>query len=112
MESNMRTVISMLVITVGVSIAAAQQVKKESVPGINNFAKVESTVACAGAITPAAVADIKKMGYASIINLREASEPGAHVAAGSAAATAAQFRYFYLPCHCSNAESAAVAQSL
>src|SRR5256885_14805736 len=78
MESNMRTVISMLVIlAVGVSIAAAQQVKKESVPGINNFAKVESTVACAGAITPAAVADIKKMGYAAIINLREASEPGA-----------------------------------
>ena len=34
-------------------------------------------IKCAGAITPAAVADIKKMGYASIINLREASEPGA-----------------------------------
>src|SRR5213594_1448110 len=98
MESNMRTVISMLVIlAVGVSIAAAQQVKKESVPGINNFAKVESTVACAGAITPAAVADIKKMGYAAIINLREASEPGADVEAEAAAAKAAQIRYFHVP---------------
>src|SRR3989442_13692391 len=98
MESNMRTVISMLVIlAVGVSIAAAQQVKKESVPGINNFAKLESTVACAGAITPAAVADIKKMGYASIINLREASEPGADIEAETAAAKAAKITYFHGP---------------
>ncbi len=109
----MRTVISMLVIlAVGVSIAAAQQVKKESVPGINNFAKVESTVACAGAITPAAVADIKKMGYASIINLREASEPGADVEAEAAAAKAAQIRYFHVPFNGGKPETAAVDQFL
>src|SRR5881628_3383789 len=113
MESNMRTVISMLVIlAVGVSIAAAQQVKKESVPGINNFAKVESTVACAGTITPAAVADIKKMGYASIINLREASEPGADVEAEAAAAKAAQIRYFHVPFNGGKPSTAAVDQFL
>ena len=37
---------------------------------IRNFAKVESTVACAGATTPGAIQEIKKMGFASIINLR------------------------------------------
>ena len=33
--------------------AASAQVVRQEVPGIRNFAKVESTVACAGAITPA-----------------------------------------------------------
>src|SRR6185295_7471662 len=81
MESNMKTFVSVLAIAVmGASFAAAQsQVKKETVEGIRNLAKIESTVACAGAITPAAVAGIKNMGYASIINLREASEQGADV---------------------------------
>ena len=35
-----------------VSAAEAQQVTKESVPGIRNLARLETTVACAGAITP------------------------------------------------------------
>jgi len=42
---------------------------EETVPGITNYAHIETTVACSGAITPASVAEIKKMGYASIINL-------------------------------------------
>src|SRR5436190_21772630 len=108
MESNMRTVISMLVIlAVGVSIAAAQQVKKETVPGINNFAKIESTVACAGAITPASVAGIKNMGYASIINLRQASEQGADVEGEAAAAKAAKINYFHVPFNGAQPEAAA-----
>ena len=38
-----------------VATAASAQVVRQEVPGIRNFAKVESTVACAGAITPGAV---------------------------------------------------------
>jgi protein tyrosine phosphatase (PTP) superfamily phosphohydrolase (DUF442 family) len=49
---------------------SAQQVTKETVPGVRNFARLETTVACAGAITPDAVPEIKKMGFVSIINLR------------------------------------------
>ena len=100
-------------VAIGVAIAAGQsQVKKESVPGITNFAKLESTVACAGAITPAAVADIKKMGYASIINLREASEPGADIEAETAAAKAAKINYFHVPFNGGKPDSAAVDQFL
>src|SRR5262245_47821463 len=58
-----------------VATVAGAQVVKDNVPGIRNLAKVESTVACAGAITPESVATIKKMGYRSIINLRLADEP-------------------------------------
>jgi uncharacterized protein (TIGR01244 family) len=81
-------------------VSAAQAptgVTKESVPGIRNLARLQTTVACAGAITPEAVADIKKMGFVSIVNLRLASEPGAEVEKEEAAATAAGIKYFHVP---------------
>ena len=77
--------------------AANAQVVRQEVPGIRNFAKIESTVACAGAITPAAIPAIKEMGYASIINLRLASEQGADIDANIAAAKAAGIPYYHIP---------------
>src|SRR2546422_5258259 len=77
--------------------AASAQVVRQEVPGIRNFAKVESTVACAGAITPTAIQEIKKMGYASIINLRLATEQGADIDANTAAAKAAGIPYYHIP---------------
>src|SRR5580765_5622151 len=78
-------------------VAAQAQVTKETVPGIVNFAKVETTVACAGATTPTALTEVKKMGFASVINLRQASEAGADIEAGSAAAKAAGLNYIHIP---------------
>ena len=69
---------------------AGNQVVREDVDGIVNFARIGTTVACAGAITPDSVADIKDMGFASIINLRQASEEGANIEAEQAAARAAR----------------------
>jgi protein tyrosine phosphatase (PTP) superfamily phosphohydrolase (DUF442 family) len=77
--------------------AASAQVVRQEVPGIRNFAKVESTVACAGAITPAAIQEIKNMGYASIINLRLATEQGADIDGHTAAAKAAGIPYYHIP---------------
>jgi uncharacterized protein (TIGR01244 family) len=86
------------VVTIGVSVATAQsQVKKSTIPGIANFAQVETTVACAGAVTPEAVAGIKKMGFASIINLRLETEQGANIEAEAAAAKAAGINFVHLP---------------
>jgi uncharacterized protein (TIGR01244 family) len=86
------------IVAIGASIAAAQgQVKKSDVPGITNFAQVETTVACAGAVTPESVAAIKKMGFASIINLRLATEKGANIEAEEAAAKAAGINFVHLP---------------
>ena len=86
-------------VVVGCLVAspAGAQVVREEVPGIRNFAKVESTVACAGAIRPSAIAEIKKMGFASIINLRLASEEGADIDGNIAAARAAGIPYYHLP---------------
>jgi uncharacterized protein (TIGR01244 family) len=83
---------------VGLSAGAfAQQVTKETVPGIRNLARLETTVACAGAITAEVVPEIKKMGFVSIINLREATEPGAEIEKEEAAAKAVGLRYYHVP---------------
>lgn len=79
------------------SACAGNDVVREDVDGIVNFARVGTTVACAGAITTDSVADIKDMGYASIINLRQASEEGANIEAEAAAAAAAGIRFVHLP---------------
>jgi uncharacterized protein (TIGR01244 family) len=86
------------IVTTGASIAGAQaQVKKSTIEGITNFAQVETTVACAGAVSPSAVAGIKKMGFASIINLRLDNEKGADIDAEAAAAKTAGINFVHLP---------------
>src|ERR1700688_2441458 len=84
------------IVAVGV-VAAQSQVKKSTVEGVSNFAQVETTVACAGAITPASVAGIKKMGFASIINLRLATEKGADIDGEADAAKLAGINFVSLP---------------
>src|SRR5258706_15404622 len=79
------------------SSGLAQQVTKETIPGIVNLARLETTVACAGATTADAVPAIKKLGFVSIINLRLATEAGAEVEKEEAAAAAAGLRYFHVP---------------
>jgi len=112
--ANMKTLFSVLIVVAfTASVAAAQsQVKKETVAGITNLAKVESTVACAGAITPASVAEIKRMGYASVINLRQASEQGADIDAEAAAAKAAGIHFVHVPFNGAQPDPAAVDQFL
>ena len=61
--------------------ARGQEVTKETVDGITNFHRIETTVACSGAIKASAVPEIKKFGFASIINLRQPSEDGANLEA-------------------------------
>ena len=86
-----------LVLGISVTAAQAQNVTREAVPGVTNFARVETTIACAGATTPAALAELKKMGYASVINLRVATEPGADIEGEAAAAKAAGVNFVHLP---------------
>lgn len=78
-------------------VQAQSDVVREEVEGITNFARIETTVACAGAITPESVADIKGMGFSSIINLRRPTEEGANIEAEAAAADAAGIRFVHLP---------------
>jgi len=87
-----------LSVSIGAASVLGQQVTKEPVPGILNLARLETTIACAGAIkADVAVPEIKKMGFVTIINLRESTEPGADVEKEEAIAKAAGLRYFHVP---------------
>lgn len=88
---------ALLTMTICATGLQAQRVTREEVPGVTNFARAETTIACAGATTPAAAAGLKKLGFASIINLRQASEAGAQIEEAKAAAQAAGIRYVHLP---------------
>ncbi len=85
------------VLAVFVVTLNAQGVTRETVPGVTNFARLDTTIACAGATTATAVPELKKMGYASIINLRQASEAGADIDGEAAAAKAAGITFIHLP---------------
>ncbi|SRR5579871_5179723 len=92
----MRAIFTFAIALIAAS-ALAQQITSETVTGVTNFKKLETTIACAGATTPQAVPEIKKMGYASIINLRVPTEEGADVDQEAAAAKAAGIKFYSLP---------------
>jgi uncharacterized protein (TIGR01244 family) len=87
--------------------AQAQEVTKENVDGITNFHRLETTVACSGAIKATAVPEIKKFGFASIINLRQSTEDGANLEEEAAAAKAADIRYYSIPFSSTEPDTAA-----
>jgi uncharacterized protein (TIGR01244 family) len=94
----MRTLFAAVVAIAGLTaVTTAQQVTKETVPGIVNFARVETTVACGGSTKPEAVAEIKNMGFASIFNLRLPEEREANIDAEAAAAKAAGIKFIHIP---------------
>ena len=98
-----KLLVSSALLVGGVAAAIAQtDVSKASVPGIVNFGYIGKTVACAGATAPAALADVRKLGYASVINLRVATEPGAEIEASAAAAKAAGLQFIHLPFNASS----------
>lgn len=77
--------------------AAAQQVIHDQVPGAQNFARIETTIACGGATKAEAMPAIRKLGFASVINVRESSEAGADVEQEGIAARAAGMHYVHVP---------------
>lgn len=97
MRSRFFAVASSAGLCLASGVVLAQGVTKDVVPGVRNFARLETTVACAGATGPEALSAIKKMGFVSVINLRLATEPGTEVEKEEAAAKAAGLRYFHVP---------------
>ena len=108
MQRNLPTLALFTVVGCLVAVEGSAQVVRQEVAGVRNFAKIESTVACAGAITPAAIEEIKKMGFASIINLRLATEQGADIEGHTATAKAAGIPYHHIPFSASAPDPAAV----
>jgi uncharacterized protein (TIGR01244 family) len=91
-------------------LTLAQEVTRETVPGVTNLARLQTTVACSGVIKVEAVPEIKKMGFVSIVNLQEDSEPGANAEAEEAAAKQIGMHYFHIPFNGAMPSTAAVDQ--
>ena len=96
MSLSLSLVTTLATLSIGAA-AFAQQVTEKTVAGVTNFKNLETTIACAGATTTQAIPELKKMGYASIINLRQASENGANIEEATAAAKAAGITYIHIP---------------
>ena len=73
------------------------QVKKVEMPGIVNFSRIEGKEGFGGATAPAAMAELKKNGFAAVINLRHETEMGAEIDESRAAAETAALNYIHLP---------------
>jgi len=90
------------------AIAVPQQVTKEEIAGVRNLNRLETTVACAGATEADAIPAVKKLGFAAIINLRQASEAGVNLEQAEAAAKATGMKYVHIPFNASAPDSAVV----
>jgi protein tyrosine phosphatase (PTP) superfamily phosphohydrolase (DUF442 family) len=108
MQRILPTLVMFTVMACLVANESSAQVMRQEIAGVTNFAKIESTVACAGAITPAAIEELRKMGYASIINLRLANEPGADIERHTAVAKSVGIPYYHIPFSVTAPDPAAV----
>jgi protein tyrosine phosphatase (PTP) superfamily phosphohydrolase (DUF442 family) len=91
--TRVRTAMLTLLVCVGAaSTASAQAIQRLTVPGINNFWRVDDTVSTGGTITSRemAVPELKRRGIRSVINLAG----GADAEAERAAVEAAGMKYF------------------
>lgn len=103
--ARVRILLVTLILTcsVGGSLAMAEVVKGE-IRGINNFSQVADSVGFAGplvgfggATEPAALAVLREMGYASVINLRMGEEENVALESSRAAAADVGLNYIHLP---------------
>jgi uncharacterized protein (TIGR01244 family) len=93
----MKQLLGGLALAACVMTTTMAQVQKSELAGIRNFSRVDATVGCGGQTDPAAMKALKQEGFVAVINLRQASEPGADVDAGRAAAQTAGLKYLHLP---------------
>lgn len=86
-----------MIIEIVLPLLLAQTPTKQTLPGSVNVTRVDATIMCGGATTAEAFPELKKLGFASVVNLRRESEQGADIAAAKAAATAAGLKYVHIP---------------
>ena len=91
----MRFSFTLALLLSGALVVSAQQ--KMEKPGITNYTKVDAVVACGGATETSALEGLKADGFKAVINLRQASEPGANIPENTARAKALGLTYLHIP---------------
>lgn len=103
----MLTTLSLVFLNVAVALAP-QVPAKTTLPGATNVTRVDAVLMCGGATTADAYPALKKEGFVSVINLRQAEEPGADIPGSRSAAEAAGLRYIHIPVNSKSPETASV----
>ena len=86
-----------VILLVGAGAAVVAAAQDEAPEGIRNYTRVDATVACGGATPPEAMADLRELGFTSVINFRTAEEDGANIDASQAAAAEVGLNYIHIP---------------
>jgi uncharacterized protein (TIGR01244 family) len=91
----MRSLLSLCLCLALTAPALAQT--KQDYPGVQNFTRVDATVACGGATEVATLDALKKDGFKTVINLRTATEPGINLEENQARAKTLGLNYVHIP---------------
>src|SRR5262245_16151448 len=81
----------------GLTVALVEAQRETAPTGVTNYTKVDATVACAGATPVAALPEIKKNGFVSVVNFRMPTEQGANIDEAKATAAQVGLKYIHLP---------------
>ena len=92
--------------------AIAADVQKRELAGIHNYSRVDATIGCGGATPVQAMPALKSEGFASVINLRLANEPGVDVPGSKQAAERAGLKYIHIPINSANPDPAQIEKFL
>jgi uncharacterized protein (TIGR01244 family) len=90
-------VVAGLLTTTAIVAAQAPPAPASSIPGVTNYTRVDATVGCGGATPVEAFPVLKQEGFAAVINLRRADEPGANIQESKVAAERAGLKYIHIP---------------
>ena len=77
--------------------AWSQALQKETLPGALNYHRMDATAACGGVISLDALSELKRRGFAAVVDFQFAKEPKATVEAERKAALALGLKYINLP---------------
>jgi uncharacterized protein (TIGR01244 family) len=97
---------------IAVILLSAALAAQTTPPGTANYTRVDATVACAGATTVDAIPALKAEGFKAIVNLRQATEPGADIDRSKAVAQDAGLKYIHIPFSGSDPSTGAVDEFL
>jgi hypothetical protein len=97
---------------IAVILLSAALAAQTTPPGTANYTRVDATVACAGATTVEAIPALKAEGFKAIVNLRQATEPGADIDRSKAVAQDAGLKYIHIPFSGSDPSTGAVDEFL
>jgi uncharacterized protein (TIGR01244 family) len=91
------TVVAVMVVVLAAGVPPAQAQRETAPAGVVNYTRVDATVACGGATSIEALPELKKNGFASVINFRTAQESGANIDQAKAKAAEVGLKYIHIP---------------